>query len=158
MIDRIQKIIDLFESGKKSKFAAKIGSYPSNIKEWLDGISNPSHHKRLKICAAYNLNPHWLDTGEGEMLAPAATPPPVIQVQQSPAANPDKFRELEIKCAQLEAENKVLREQLEKCERRLEDAYRYPPTQHLRGEIEKIGGGSIERIFPGEENVNVQSQ
>lgn len=48
-------------------FGDKIGIKASSIQRIEAGINNPSEQTIRAICSCFNVNRHWLETGEGEM-------------------------------------------------------------------------------------------
>ena len=52
----------------KSAFARRIGESQSNVSRWETGRTIPGF-ALAKVVQAYNVNPHWLLTGEGEVFA-----------------------------------------------------------------------------------------
>lgn len=51
----------------KAYFARTVGIYPQNVNRYLKGISDP--RKIIINLIPHGLNPEWIRTGEGEMLA-----------------------------------------------------------------------------------------
>ena len=68
--ERIECIINALCDGNKSKFARVLGVKPQTINTWL--TRDTFDIERVYSCCT-QLNPHWLLTGEGEMMkgAPA---------------------------------------------------------------------------------------
>lgn len=52
---------------KKIEIAAKLGVSPAFISQLCSGASLPSARTLSDICRVFNVDPYWLDTGEGEM-------------------------------------------------------------------------------------------
>lgn len=48
-------------------FGAKIGISAPSVLRIEDGTNNPSEQTIRAICSCFNVNRHWLETGEGEM-------------------------------------------------------------------------------------------
>ena len=66
--DRIIELVDICCEGNRSEFARRIGltpAYISKIDKERDRI--PSERTIADICREFNVNKHWLETGEGEM-------------------------------------------------------------------------------------------
>lgn len=51
-------------------FGEKIGLGASSVQRVEAGIYNPSEQTIRAICTVFNVDRHWLETGEGEMFAP----------------------------------------------------------------------------------------
>lgn len=74
MLKRLKLLIK--ESGlSQNKFAAEIGSSGSVLCGILSGKRRLGNGMLARIVARFNVNEHWLRTGEGEMFA--TEPPPV---------------------------------------------------------------------------------
>ena len=68
--ERIECIINAYFNGNKSRFAKLLGVKPQTINTWI--TRGTFDIERVYTCCT-QLNPHWLLTGEGEMLkAPPA--------------------------------------------------------------------------------------
>ena len=63
--ERIECIINALCKGNKSRFAKLLGVKPQTINTWL--TRDTFDIERVYSCCT-QLNPHWLLTGEGEML------------------------------------------------------------------------------------------
>ena len=64
--ERIAQIIKT--SGlTRSSFAEKINVSPAFITQLCSGSSFPSNRTMSDICRVFNVDPVWLETGEGEM-------------------------------------------------------------------------------------------
>lgn len=62
---RLEALINYYSEGNKSMFGRLIGLQPSSITNW---IRRDTLDFELIYSKCANLNPHWLLTGEGEML------------------------------------------------------------------------------------------
>ena len=67
--ERIECIINSLCDGNKSRFAKLIGVKPQTVNTWL--TRDTFDIERVYSCCGA-LNPHWLLTGEGEMLKQSA--------------------------------------------------------------------------------------
>ena len=68
--ERIECIINALCDGNKSKFARVLGVKPQTINTWL--TRDTFDIERVYSCCT-QLSPHWLLTGEGEMLKNSTT-------------------------------------------------------------------------------------
>ena len=68
--ERIECIINALCDGNKSQFARLLGVKPQTINTWI--ARDTFDIERVYSCCG-NLNPHWLLTGEGEMMKSDAT-------------------------------------------------------------------------------------
>lgn len=68
--ERIECIINALCDGNKSQFARLLGVKPQTINTWI--ARDTFDIERVYSCCG-KLNPHWLLTGEGEMLKSDAT-------------------------------------------------------------------------------------
>lgn len=64
--ERISQVIDALHI-KKVKFAQQINVDQSYITKLTSGKGKPSARLISSICDKFNVNEHWLSTGEGEM-------------------------------------------------------------------------------------------
>lgn len=68
--DMLETIINACAEGNQAQFARELGESPQNISAWI-------RRGKLDVVKIYkmyrNLNPHWLLTGEGEMMKSDAT-------------------------------------------------------------------------------------
>lgn len=62
----LNKLIDIYADGNKSRFAQIMGTTPQNISNWIRRGTIP-YEEIYNICVG--VNPHWLLTGEGEPLS-----------------------------------------------------------------------------------------
>lgn len=65
MKDRIKKLRKDFNL-TQTEFGSSIGATRSMIASYEGGAVVPDETKRMLICTKYNVNPLWLETGEGE--------------------------------------------------------------------------------------------
>ena len=65
MKDRIKKIRK-DSNLTQTEFGSSIGATRSMIASYEGGAVIPDETKRMLICTKYNVNPIWLETGEGE--------------------------------------------------------------------------------------------
>ena len=63
--ERLEALISYYSEGNKSMFGRLIGLQPSSITNW---IRRDTLDFELIYSKCANLDPHWLLTGEGEML------------------------------------------------------------------------------------------
>ena len=63
--ERLEALINYYSDGNKSMFGRLIGLQPSSITNW---IRRDTLDFELIYSKCADLNPHWLLTGEGEML------------------------------------------------------------------------------------------
>lgn len=52
-------------------FGDRIGLVASSVQRMESGIYTPSEQTIRAVCQQFNVNRHWLETGEGEMYEPA---------------------------------------------------------------------------------------
>ena len=48
-------------------FGERIGLHPSSVQRVENGIYQPTEQTIRAICSCFNVDRHWLETGEGEM-------------------------------------------------------------------------------------------
>lgn len=65
MKDRIKKLRK-DSNLTQTEFGSSIGATRSMIASYEGGAVVPDETKRMLICTKYNVNPIWLETGEGE--------------------------------------------------------------------------------------------
>lgn len=65
--NRLEAIIKVLEKGNKSNFSVKTGKNPAQITRMCQGKSNPTSEFLLILSQMYQINIHWLLTGEGNM-------------------------------------------------------------------------------------------
>jgi len=81
--ERLEALINYYSEGNKSMFGRLIGLQPSSITNW---IRRDTLDFELIYSKCADLNPHWLLTGEGEMLKST-----VRQSSPQQEAAPDQF-------------------------------------------------------------------
>ena len=81
--ERLEALIYYYSEGNKSMFGRLIGLQPSSITNW---IRRDTLDFELIYSKCADLNPHWLLTGEGEMLKST-----VRQSSPQQEAAPDQF-------------------------------------------------------------------
>lgn len=69
MKDRIKEIRKTFDL-TQTEFGEKIGVKGNTITNYETGLRTPSDAVILSICREFQVDEHWLRTGEGEMLRP----------------------------------------------------------------------------------------
>ena len=81
--ERIRKVI---EDSKLSlsKFAQQVGVAKNTLINYRDGVSSPTVEFVTKTCEAFNANPTWLLTGEGDPYIPARISQYGIRAEDSP--------------------------------------------------------------------------
>ncbi len=62
--DVLNKLIQHFANGNKSKFAKLLGISPQNLNTW---ITRNTYDNELIYTKCINISAHWLLTGEGDM-------------------------------------------------------------------------------------------
>lgn len=67
--DRLLQLIEHFSQGNKSQFAKMLGVTPQAITTW---IARNTFDTDMIYANCFNISPHWLITGEGEMLTTSA--------------------------------------------------------------------------------------
>lgn len=66
--ERIKTLVDTLADGRNTTFAKEIGVSEANIRSYLRGVS-PKADFLEQVVRKYDINAHWLLTGEGEMTA-----------------------------------------------------------------------------------------
>lgn len=69
--ERIKHLVDVLADSKNTVFAQKLGISEANVRGYIKGVV-PKTDVLEKIVRNYDINAHWLLTGEGEMLRDAA--------------------------------------------------------------------------------------
>lgn len=114
MKDRIKEIISKCignHHGANTTFADKIGTKAGLVGDWLSGRSKPRDFYRNKICSVFNVSRYWLDNGEGDMVATELN-----------GDNELKYSEKDVEIIVLKKENEILKNQLEKYDKKMVDA------------------------------------
>ena len=91
--ERIAQVIKM--SGlTRSSFAEKINVSPAFISQLCSGSSAPSNRTLSDICRVFNVDPCWLETGDGEMFrAESADAELTRLVLELMADKPGSFRQ-----------------------------------------------------------------
>lgn len=66
-------------------FASELGATRGMIAKYETGLVVPDQTMRLLICQRYNVNPAWLETGEGKPYKEGLIPELVHALRQMPA-------------------------------------------------------------------------
>lgn len=66
-------------------FASELGATRGMIAKYETGLVVPDQTMRLLICQRYNVNPTWLETGEGKPYKEGLIPELVHALRQMPA-------------------------------------------------------------------------
>ena len=104
----LNKLIDIYADGNKSRFAKMMGTTPQNIGNWIRRGTMP-YEEIYKICV--DVNPHWLLTGQGEVLI-SHTPQNSPQQEAAPAQLTGLIQELMNELRQKNEEIGELRERI----------------------------------------------
>lgn len=64
---RIKKLRKVHLKLSQQEFADKLLLKRNSIAHFETGVRNPSDRTIITICETFNVNEHWLRTGEGEM-------------------------------------------------------------------------------------------
>lgn len=86
-IKKARRSLDLTQQ----KFADQIGTTQNNIASYEIGRREPSAAAINNICKTFNVNEHWLRTGEGEMFQPLSPDDELSQVFSAIAASDDEL-------------------------------------------------------------------
>jgi transcriptional regulator with XRE-family HTH domain len=91
--NRLSLLIKELKISKKS-FADALNISPGNLSDWISPKrkSNPTTESLTRIYEIYNINLHWLLTGEGEMF---------VNKDSNAECNKDEVRNLKKKLADL---------------------------------------------------------
>lgn len=81
--ERIGLIIDSCNV-KKVHFAERIGVHQTYVSQMVSDKKVPSDRVIRDICEEFNVNEHWLRTGEGDMFLPKSTSSLPAELAQSP--------------------------------------------------------------------------
>jgi len=118
--ERLEALINYYSEGNKSMFGRLIGLQPSSITNW---IRRDTLDFELIYSKCADLNPHWLLTGEGEMLKST-----VRQSSPQQEAAPDQFtgliQELMSELRQKNEEIGELRERIGRADSTIESLQR----------------------------------
>lgn len=67
-IKKLRRELDMTQE----KFGAEIGVKGNTVAQWESGRNDPPDSSIVSICREFNVNEHWLRTGEGEMFVQIA--------------------------------------------------------------------------------------
>jgi phage repressor protein C with HTH and peptisase S24 domain len=65
--ERFQQLIQEYANGNRSEFGRKTGKTPGQITDICKGRGKPTFDYLLKLTKMFNINIHWLVSGDGEM-------------------------------------------------------------------------------------------
>lgn len=127
--ERVNSLVSYFTNGNKSEFARMLGTTPQVVATW---IARDTINYDLIYAKCENINPHWLLTGEGDMILPTS-----IQEEESGStATPDPAIESILVAMQRQAEELgAVRYQLQ------EEKKAHELTRHL---LARVSGGDID--------------
>lgn len=114
--ERFEELIKKLYNGNKRAFATTLGISPTVIENVVGKRrGKPSYDVIEKICANANISPEWLLTGKGNMLREQTeqTESSSTQTDVTPSQMLEEIKALSVKIGHLEAENKMLREQVQ---------------------------------------------
>lgn len=117
---RLEALIDYYSEGNKSMFGRLIGLQPSSITNW---IRRDTLDFELIYSKCADLNPHWLLTGEGEMLK-STVHQSNPQQEAAPAQLTGLIRELMNELRQKNEEIGELRERIGRADSTIESLQR----------------------------------
>lgn len=117
---RLEALIDYYSEGNKSMFGRLIGLQPSSITNW---IRRDTLDFELIYSKCADLNPHWLLTGEGEMLK-STVHQSNPQQEAAPAQLTGLIRELMDELRQKNEEIGELRERIGRADSTIESLQR----------------------------------
>lgn len=84
MKDRIRRIRK--DSGlNQTEFGSEIGATQAMITSYETGRVMPDDAKRLLICEKFNVNPDWLETGDGNPYKTGLLPRLAMALKSAPA-------------------------------------------------------------------------
>lgn len=113
MNERIRALIKALKI-KQSEFAQRIGVSRPFVSELCSGAKNPSDRTIADICREFNVNEHWLRTGEGEMFSTLSREEEITKFAMEIIRDPDSEfqRQLVSVLARLTPEQWKLMEQM----------------------------------------------
>lgn len=92
--DRIASCIEKLGI-KKTNFADRLNISQAFVSQLTKGTSLPSDRTIADICREFNVNEHWLRTGEGEMFIPVSQDEEFIQIMtDTETSNDDRIKKL----------------------------------------------------------------
>ena len=107
--ERLLQLIEHFSQGNKSQFAKMLGITPQAISTW---IARNTYDTDMIYANCFNVSPHWLLTGEGEMLTTSTNS--ILQTNNSAS-----FSELLAMINDLQKRNESLSMQLGAAQERI---------------------------------------
>ncbi len=85
--DRIKQIIaevEGVERGVQTSFAKRLECSRYKVSEWVRGKIQPTHEYVVKLQHIYNIDPHWLLKGEGDMfISPIKSPENLYDISKT---------------------------------------------------------------------------
>ena len=84
MHDRL-KLIRKNSGLTQESFASELGASRGMIAKYETGLVIPDQTMRMLICQRFNVNPEWLETGEGKPYKEGLIPELVHALRQMPA-------------------------------------------------------------------------
>ncbi|WP_315302758.1 helix-turn-helix transcriptional regulator [Tannerella forsythia] len=111
--ERIKIIVDKFANGKNTELARLLSTSEANIRNYTGNVM-PKFDFLSKIATSFDISPEWLLTGKGNMLREQTeqTESSSTQIDITPSQMLEEIKALSVKIGHLEAENKILREQV----------------------------------------------
>lgn len=91
MSDICTRIADIIrESGlSKTAFSRRVGLSQPFVSQLANGAAVPSDRTILDICREFNVNEHWLRTGEGEMFVQLSREEEITRFAMEVIRDPD---------------------------------------------------------------------
>lgn len=109
--ERIKIIVDKFANGKNTELARILSTSEANIRNYTSNVM-PKFDILSRIVTSFDISPEWLLTGKGNMLR-EQTESSSTQTDVTPSQMLEEIKALSVKIGRLEAENKMLREQVQ---------------------------------------------
>jgi len=112
--ERIKIIVDKFANGKNTELARILSTSEANIRNYTSNVM-PKFDILSRIVTSFDISPEWLLTGKGNMLREQTeqTESSSTQTDVTPSQMLEEIKALSVKIGHLEAENKMLREQVQ---------------------------------------------
>ena len=112
--ERIKIIVDKFANGKNTELARILSTSEANIRNYTSNVM-PKFDILSRIVTSFDISPEWLLTGKGNMLRAQTEPTESSSTQTdvTPSQMLEEIKALSVKIGRLEAENKMLREQVQ---------------------------------------------